>query len=206
MANMAIEAGGKAGLFHVDQKTLDYIKPRCQPSVQGLRAGRGCQFSKVIEWDVTKMEPQVSMPYLPSNTKPVSQVARLKSTSRSSELHQRQNQPTCASRRDFEGKKVHPRVRTIVIPAPSRFIWTRCTKGWWKSSLMQARSSAPDCGPCLGGYMGILAAGEKPFPPPTAIFVGRMGSTKSESVPGEPGGGRQQARLPAGFQAGEVTK
>ena len=117
MANMAIEAGGKAGIFHVDEKTLDYIKPRAKRPYKVYEQDADAEYAKVIEWDVSKMEPQVSLPHLPSNTKPVSQVGKIEidqsvigscTNGRISDLR--------IAAEILKGKKVHPRVRTIVIP------------------------------------------------------------------------------------------
>jgi len=182
MANMAIEAGGKAGIFHVDQKTLDYIKPRAKRSYKVYEQDADAEYSKVIEWDVTKMEPQVSLPHLPSNTKPVSQVGNIEidqsvigscTNGRISDLR--------IAAEILKGKQVHPRVRTIVIPGTQQIYLDAMHEGLLEIFINAgAVVSTPTCGPCLGGYMGILAAGEKAISTTNRNFVGRMGSTKSE--------------------------
>ncbi|MDD5189593.1 MAG: 3-isopropylmalate dehydratase large subunit [Dehalococcoidales bacterium] len=182
MANMAIEAGGKAGLFHVDKKTLDYVKSRANRPYKVYEQDADAQFSKIIEWDVTKMEPQVSMPHLPSNTKPVSQMGNIKidqsvigscTNGRLSDLE------LAAS--ILKGKKVAKNVRCIVIPGTQQ-IWQEAMHEGLFDIFIDAGAvvSTPTCGPCLGGYMGILAGGERAISTTNRNFVGRMGSPKSE--------------------------
>jgi len=182
MANMAIEAGGKAGLFHVDKKTLDYVKPRAKRDYNVFKPDADAQFAQVYEWDVSKMEPQVSCPHLPSNTKPVSKVGKITidqavigscTNGRLSDLQ------LAAS--ILKGKKVAKNVRCIVIPGTPQ-IWQEAMHEGLFDIFIDAGAvvSTPTCGPCLGGYMGILAGGERAISTTNRNFVGRMGSTKSE--------------------------
>ena len=182
MANMAIEAGGKAGIFHVDKKTLDYVKPRANRPYKVYEPDTDAKYAQVIEYDVSKMEPQVSLPHLPSNTKPVSQVGNIEidqavigscTNGRLSDLR------LAAS--VLKGKKVNPKVRTIVIPGTQQIYLDAMHEGLFDIFINAgAVVSTPTCGPCLGGYMGILAAGERCISTTNRNFVGRMGSPKSE--------------------------
>jgi 3-isopropylmalate/(R)-2-methylmalate dehydratase large subunit len=182
MANMAIEAGGKAGIFHVDKKTIDYVKPRAQRPYKIYESDTDAEYTQVIEYDVTKLEPQVSFPHLPSNAKPISKVGKIEidqsvigscTNGRISDLR--------IAAEILKGRKVHPRVRCIVIPGTQQ-IWLDAMHEGLFDIFVNAGAvvSTPTCGPCLGGYMGILAAGEKAVSTTNRNFVGRMGSTKSE--------------------------
>jgi len=187
MANMAIEAGGKAGLFHVDDKTLDYVRGRAQrpfvvheadPAADAADA----EYSQVIEFDVSQLEPQVSLPHLPSNARPVSEVGEIEidqavigscTNGRLSDLQ--------LAAQILDGKKVHPRVRCIVIPGTQQVYLDALKEGLIETFIRSgAVVSTPTCGPCLGGYMGILAEGERCVSTTNRNFVGRMGSPKSE--------------------------
>jgi 3-isopropylmalate/(R)-2-methylmalate dehydratase large subunit len=182
MANMAIEAGGKAGIFHVDKKTQDYVKPRANRPYKVYESDDDAEYSQVIEYDVSKMEPQVSLPHLPSNTKPVSKVGKIEidqsvigscTNGRISDLR--------VAAEILKGKKVNPRVRTIVIPGTQQIYLDALHEGLIETFINAgAVVSTCTCGPCLGGYMGILAAGEKAISTTNRNFVGRMGSPKSE--------------------------
>ena len=182
MANMAIEAGAKAGLFRVDAKTLEYVKERAKRKYQVYEPDKDAKYSQVFEWDVTKMEPQVSVPHSPANAKPLSQVA-------GTEIDQSVIGSCTNGRLEdlrvaaaiIKGRKVHPRIRCIVIPG-SQQVYLRALKEGLIESFVEAGAavSTPTCGPCLGGYMGVLAAGEKSISTTNRNFVGRMGSTKSE--------------------------
>jgi 3-isopropylmalate/(R)-2-methylmalate dehydratase large subunit len=182
MANMAIEAGAKAGLFHVDAKTLDYVKARAKRPYKVYESDKDAAYSQVFEWNVTGMEPQVSFPHSPANARPVSQAGGV-------EIDQSVIGSCTNGRLDdlrlaasiLKGKKVHPRVRTIVIPG-SQQVYLQAMKEGLLETFVEAGAavSTPTCGPCLGGYMGVLAAGEKSISTTNRNFVGRMGSTKSE--------------------------
>ncbi|MFA5629222.1 MAG: 3-isopropylmalate dehydratase large subunit [Dehalococcoidales bacterium] len=182
MANMAIEAGGKAGIFKVDGKTLDYIKPKAKREYTVYEPDADAEYAKVIEYDVAEIEPQVACPHLPSNTKPVSQLGDIK-------IDQAVIGSCTNGRLDdlrlaaevLKGKEVNPHVRCIVIPG-SQKIYLQAVKEGLVETFINAGAivSTPTCGPCLGGHMGILAAGEKCISTTNRNFVGRMGSPKSE--------------------------
>ena len=182
MANMAIEAGAKAGLFRVDSKTLDYIKPRTTHPYTVYEPDVDAEYSRVIEYDVTGIEPQVALPHSPANTKPVSQVVDI-------EINQAvigsctngRLEDLWVAAQILKGRKVHPRVRCIVIPGSQQVYLDALTKGLIEIFIKAGVAvSTPTCGPCLGGHMGVLAAGERCISTTNRNFVGRMGSPESE--------------------------
>jgi 3-isopropylmalate/(R)-2-methylmalate dehydratase large subunit len=182
MSNMAIEAGGKAGIFHVDEKTLGYVKDRARRPYTVYEPDDDTEYSQTIEYDVSSLEPQVALPHLPSNARPVSELGDIEidqavigscTNGRISDLR------TAAS--VLEGRKVHPRIRCIVIPGTQQVYLDALKEGLVETFIRAgAVVSTPTCGPCLGGYMGILAEGERCVSTTNRNFVGRMGSPKSE--------------------------
>ncbi len=182
MANMAVEAGAKAGIFPVDGKTLDYIKPRAKRAYTVYESDSDAEYWRVIEYDVSSLEPQVALPPSPANTKPVSQVRDIEidqvvvgscTNGRLSDLR--------IAAQILRGRKVHPRVRCIIIPATQQIYLDALGEGLIEVFIRAgAVVSPPTCGPCLGGHMGILAAGERCIATTNRNFVGRMGSPKSE--------------------------
>jgi len=182
MANMAIEAGGKAGLFHVDEKTLEYVKPRAKREYKIYESDEDAEYARVIEYDVSSIEPQVSFPHSPANTKPISQMGDVKidqavigscTNGRLEDLR--------IAAGVLEGKKIHTGVRCIIIPGTQQVYLDALNEGLIETFIKAgAVVSTPTCGPCLGGHMGILAAGERCISTTNRNFVGRMGSTESE--------------------------
>jgi 3-isopropylmalate/(R)-2-methylmalate dehydratase large subunit len=182
MANMAIEAGAKAGIFRVDNPTQLYIKARAKRQYRVYEPDADAQYSQVIEYDVSGIEPQVSLPHLPSNAKPVSEVSGIEinqavigscTNGRLSDLQ--------LAAGILEGKKVHPRIRCIVIPGTQQVYLDALKEGLIETFIKAgAAVSTPTCGPCLGGHMGVLADGERCVSTTNRNFVGRMGSVKSE--------------------------
>jgi len=163
VANMAIEAGAKVGIFRVDNKTRAYINDRASRSYKLYEPDKDAHYEKVIEYDVSQIEPQVAFPHLPSNTKPLSEVGEV-----------RINQAvigSCTNGRIedlqiaaevLKWRKVHPEVRLIVIPGTQEVSLEAMRRGLIEIFIRAgAAVSTPTCGPCLGGYMGVLAAGEK---------------------------------------------
>ena len=182
MANMAIEAGAKAGLFQVDDKTLDYIKSRAKRPYTVYEADGGAEYAQVIEYDVSSLEPQVSLPHSPANAKPVSQVVdiEIQQAVIGSCTNGRLDDLRLAAR-ILTGRKVHPRVRCIILPGTQQIYLDALTEGLIEGFIKAgAVVSTPTCGPCLGGYMGVLAAGERCVSTTNRNFVGRMGSPQSE--------------------------
>ena len=181
MANMAIEAGAKAGLFRVDDTTLDYIKPRAKRPYTVYEPDDD-EYSQIMECDVSSLEPQVALPHSPANTRPVSQVGNIEidqavigscTNGRLEDLR--------LAAQILKGKKVHPRVRCIIIPGSQQVYLDALTEGLIETFIRAgAVVSTPTCGPCLGGHMGVLADGERCISTTNRNFVGRMGSPKSE--------------------------
>jgi 3-isopropylmalate/(R)-2-methylmalate dehydratase large subunit len=182
VANMAIEAGAKVGIFRVDNKTRAYINDRASRSYKFYEPDKDAHYEKVIEYDVSHIEPQVAFPHLPSNTKPLSEVGEV-----------RINQAvigSCTNGRIedlqiaaevLKWRKVHPEVRLIVIPGTQEVYLEAMRRGLIETFIRAgAAVSTPTCGPCLGGYMGVLAAGEKCISTTNRNFLGRMGSPDSE--------------------------
>ncbi|MES0278325.1 MAG: 3-isopropylmalate dehydratase large subunit [Dehalococcoidales bacterium] len=182
MANMAIEAGAKAGIFQVDGKTLSYITPRARRHFTVHEPDSDAVYAKVIEYDVSNLEPQVALPHSPANVVPVSQVGEVEidqavigscTNGRISDLRE--------AARMLKGKKVHPRVRCLVFPGSQQVYLDALTEGLIEIFIKAGVAvSTPTCGPCLGGHMGVLAAGEKAVATTNRNFVGRMGSPQSE--------------------------
>jgi 3-isopropylmalate/(R)-2-methylmalate dehydratase large subunit len=182
MANMSVEAGAKVGLFPVDDKILDYIKPRAQKPFQIYEGDEDAEYAKIIEYDISKLEPQVACPHLPSNVKPVSQIAGIDIDQAfiGSCTDGRLEDLRIASQ-ILKGKRVHPQVRLIVIPG-SQQDYLQALKEGILSIFIEAGAvvSTPTCGPCLGGHMGVLGAGERCIATINRNFKGRMGSPQSE--------------------------
>jgi len=182
MANMVIEAGAKAGIFKVDSKTLDYIKPRAKRPYEVLEADSDAEYAKIIEYDASAIEPQVAFPHSPANTKPISQVGEIAidqvvigscTNGRLGDLE--------IAAQIVKGKKVHPRLRLIIIPGSQQVYLDALNQGLIEIFIRAgAVVSTPTCGPCLGGHMGVLADGEKCLSTTNRNFVGRMGNPKSE--------------------------
>ena len=182
MANMAIEAGAKAGLFRVDNKTQLYIKSRAKRDYLVYEPDNNAEYSQVIEYDVSSIEPQVAFPHSPANARPVSQAGDIEidqvvigscTNGRLEDLR--------LAARILKGKKVHPRVRCIIIPGSQQVYLDAVIEGFAETFIRAgAVVSTPTCGPCLGGHMGVLAEGERCVSTTNRNFVGRMGSPRSE--------------------------
>jgi 3-isopropylmalate/(R)-2-methylmalate dehydratase large subunit len=182
MCNMAIEAGAKAGLCRADNKTQLYIKSRAKRNYNIYEADNGANYAQVIEWDISSLEPQVALPHSPANVKPVSQVANVtiqQAVIGSCTNGRLEDLRVAAS--VLKGKKVHPDVRCIIIPGSQQVYLDAITEGLLETFVLAGCAvSTPTCGPCLGGHMGILAAGERCVSTTNRNFLGRMGSAKSE--------------------------
>lgn len=182
MANMAIEAGGKNGIFIPDEITMAYVKGRAKREFKLFNSDPDARYVEVREYDVSKMEPVVALPHLPENTRPVSEVAGIaidQVVIGSCTNGRMEDLETAA--RILKGKKVHPEVRCIIIPGTQEIYMEALKKGYIEIFIEAgAAVSTPTCGPCLGGYMGILAKGEKALATTNRNFVGRMGDPGSE--------------------------
>lgn len=182
MCNMAIEAGGKNGIIIPDKITEAYVKNRTLRPYKFYTSDENAEYEKVIEYDVSKIEPMVAFPHLPENTKPVSAASDIKidqvvigscTNGRLEDLR--------AAAEVLKNNEVHKDVRLIVIPATQE-IYMQCVKEGLTEIFVNAGGafSTPTCGPCLGGHMGILAEGERAVATTNRNFVGRMGHPKSE--------------------------
>jgi 3-isopropylmalate/(R)-2-methylmalate dehydratase large subunit len=182
MANMTIEAGAKAGIFRIDNKAQLYIKSRAKRPYAVYEADNNAEYSQVIEYDVSSLEPQIALPHSPANVKPVSQVkdVEINQAIIGSCTNGRLEDLRIAAQ-ILKGRKVHPKVRCIIIPGSQQVyldaIGERLIEIFIKAG---AAVSTPTCGPCLGGHMGVLAAGERCISTTNRNFVGRMGSPQSE--------------------------
>lgn len=182
MANMAIEAGAKAGLFHTDGKTRQYLKGRTERQFVEYTAGADAEYSQLIEYDAADIEPQVAFPHLPSNTKSISQVGDISidqvviGSCTNGRLEDLQIAAAI-----LKGRKVDKSLRCIILPGSQRVYLDALKEGLIETFIKAgAAVSTPTCGPCLGGHMGILASGEKCVSTTNRNFVGRMGHVKSE--------------------------
>jgi len=182
MANMAIEAGAKAGIFRVDSKTLEYVEPRAKRTYEIYHTDEDAGYASVIDYDVSTLEPQVAFPHLPSNSKPISQVGTV-------EIDQVVIGSCTNGRLEdlriavevLKGRQVNPRIRCIIIPGSQQVYLDAMREGLIESFILSgAAVSTPTCGPCLGGHMGVLAVGERCVATTNRNFVGRMGSPESE--------------------------
>jgi 3-isopropylmalate/(R)-2-methylmalate dehydratase large subunit len=192
IANMGVEIGAKFAFFEADQKTLDYllkyVKEGAKKRVGIFKADPDARYEQVFEIDVSRLEPQVAFPHDVGNVRPISGVGEIKA-----------NQAflgSCTNGRleDLEiaaailkGKKVHPETRLIVFPA-SWEIYLDALRGGILETLIEAGAVVcnPGCGPCLGGHMGLLAAGERCVASSNRNFKGRMGSPNAEVYLGSP--------------------
>jgi 3-isopropylmalate/(R)-2-methylmalate dehydratase large subunit len=180
MSNMVIEAGAKAGMFQVDAKTLDYIRPRAKRPYTVFEPDG--EYAEVMEYDVSQIEPQVAFPHLPSNTKPISGVGKVEldqvvigscTNGRLSDLR--------LAAQILRGGKINNNLRCIIIPGSQEVYLDALREGLIEVFLEAgAVVSPPTCGPCLGGYMGVLASGERCLATTNRNFIGRMGSPNSE--------------------------
>jgi 3-isopropylmalate/(R)-2-methylmalate dehydratase large subunit len=182
IANMAIEAGGKNGIFPVDEKTIEYVTGRVDREWSAFEADEDAEYDQVVEINLSELKPTVSLPHLPSNTKTVDQVAGLPidqvvigscTNGRMQDMRQ--------AAEVLKGKHVAPDVRAIIVPATQAIV-KQCIKEGLVDIFIDAGCSfnTPSCGPCMGGHMGILGPGERCVSTTNRNFVGRMGHVDSE--------------------------
>ena len=184
MANMAIEAGAKNGIFPVDEKTIEYAKAHSTKPFEVFEADEDAEYEQVIEIDLSKLRPTVSYPHLPENTKTVDESMEEKVYVDQAVIGSCTNgrlEDIKMAADILRGRKVNKKVRAIVIPATQQ-IYLDSIKLGYVEDIIKAGAivSTPTCGPCLGGHMGILAAGEKAISTTNRNFVGRMGHVDSE--------------------------
>ncbi len=184
MANMAIEAGGKNGIIAVDEKTLAYTKGRSERKGRIFSSDSDAKYRDVIEYDCSKIEPTVAFPHLPENTKGIAEASSLNIAVDQVFIGSCTNgrfEDLAEAASVIKGKKVHPYVRLIVIPATQDIYRKAMKEGLFDIFLdANAAISSPTCGPCLGGHMGVLAKGEKAIATSNRNFKGRMGHPESE--------------------------
>ena len=182
MANMAIEAGAKAGLFAVDEITCAYLDDRAARPYRVYSADDDADYAQVVEIDVGAVGLQVAFPHLPENTRPVSEAGDVPidqvvigscTNGRLEDLR--------VAAGLLRGRRVHPDVRCIVIPGSQAVYLEALREGLIETFITAgAAVSTPTCGPCLGGHMGVLAAGERAVSTTNRNFRGRMGHPESE--------------------------
>ncbi|MFH1087654.1 MAG: 3-isopropylmalate dehydratase large subunit [Chloroflexota bacterium] len=179
MANMAIEAGAKAGIFRADARAMAYLTGRARRRFEAVDADG--EPTKVIEYDVSAIEPQVAFPSSPANSRPISKVGdvRLDQVVIGSCTNGRMEDLEIAAG-IMRGKQVHTDLRCIIIPG-SQATYLEALRHGLIEAFVEAGAavSTPTCGPCLGGYMGVLAAGECCLATTNRNFIGRMGSPDS---------------------------
>ena len=201
ICNMAIEAGGKNGIFPVDETALQYMKEHSKREFTVYEADEDAEYDETYVIDLSRLKPTVSFPHLPSNTRTIDQVGEVKidqavigscTNGRIDDIR--------AAAEILKGKKVAKGVRCIVIPA-TQAIYLQAMREGLLEIFIEAGAvvSTPTCGPCLGGYMGILAAGERCISTPNRNLVGRMGHVDSEVYLASP------AVAAASAVAGKIT-
>ena len=182
ISNMAIEAGGKNGIFPFDEITREYVEGRVQQPYEPVAADEDAEYEQVVEIDLSRLTPVVAFPHLPGNTHPVSEIGEIKidqvvigscTNGRLEDLQQ--------AAEILAGHTVHPDVRCIIIPG-SQQVYLDAMKAGYVETFINAGAavSTPTCGPCLGAHMGIMAAGEKAVSTTNRNFRGRMGHVDSE--------------------------
>jgi len=182
MANMAVEAGAKSGIFEPDQIILHYIKKRAKRPYRLYYSDPDAKYREVYEYDASNIYPQVSLPHIPSNSKDVRKIGKIEidqvvigscTNGRLEDLR--------VAAKILRGKKIAPSLRLIIIPATQDIYRQALKEGLFEIFLSAgAVISPPTCGPCLGGHMGVLAGGERALATTNRNFRGRMGHAQSE--------------------------
>ena len=182
ISNMAVEAGGKNGIFPVDEKTVEYLRARTTKPYTIYSSDPDAFYAREIQIDLSSLRPVVALPHLPENVKPVSELPEIIidqvvigscTNGRIDDLEQ--------AAKIIAGRKIYPSVRAIIIPGTQE-VYMEAMKRGYIAQFIEAGAvvSTPTCGPCLGGYMGILAAGERCVSTTNRNFRGRMGHVDSE--------------------------
>jgi 3-isopropylmalate/(R)-2-methylmalate dehydratase large subunit len=188
IANMAIEAGAKNGIFPFDDITQEYCQDRVQRPMRVFETDADAEFCDVMEFNLSCLEPVVAMPFLPENVRPVSEVKNVRvdqvvigscTNGRIEDLR--------VAARILKGNRIAKDVRLIVFPATPNIMLQAISEGLIRDIMESGGAvSTPTCGPCLGGHMGILAKGERAISTTNRNFVGRMGHPESEVVLSSP--------------------
>jgi 3-isopropylmalate/(R)-2-methylmalate dehydratase large subunit len=182
MANMVIEAGAKNGIFPVDELAIQYIKEHSTKEYKEYEADADAEYDETYEIDLSALKPTVAFPHLPENTRTIDEVGEVKidqvvigscTNGRIDDLR--------IAAKILDGRKVAKGMRVIIFPA-TQAIYLQAMEEGLLATFIKAGAvvSTPTCGPCLGGHMGILAAGERAVATTNRNFVGRMGHIKSE--------------------------
>lgn len=182
MANMAVEAGAKNGIVPPDEITRQYVEGRAKRGYTFYQSDPDAKYARVIDYDVSDLEPAVAFPHLPENVRPVSEAANIEIDQAviGSCTNGRMEDLRLAAQ-VLKGKKVHRNVRLIVFPGTQSIYLQAMREGLMEVFIEAgAAVSTPTCGPCLGGHMGILAKGERSIATTNRNFVGRMGHPESE--------------------------
>ena len=182
IANMAIEAGAKNGIFEVDEKTIEYVKEHSTRPYKIYKADSDAVYSETYEINLDEIKLTVAFPHLPENTRTIDEVGHIpvdQVVIGSCTNGRIEDMRVAAA--VMKGRKVHPNVRCIIIPATQK-IWKQSMNEGLFDIFIDAGAvvSTPTCGPCLGGHMGVLAKGERAVSTTNRNFVGRMGHTESE--------------------------
>ncbi|HPV48134.1 MAG TPA: 3-isopropylmalate dehydratase large subunit [Smithellaceae bacterium] len=182
MANMAIEAGAKNGIFPPDEITAEYVKPRAKRPCKFYSSDPDAVYAEVMEIDASKLEPQVAFPHLPSNVRGISDVGQVRiDQSLIGSCTNGRIEDLRVAAQILKSRKAAPHVRLIVVPA-TPLIYRQALEEGLLDIFMEAQAiiSPPSCGACLGGHLGILAEGERAVATTNRNFVGRMGHPQSE--------------------------
>ena len=188
IANMAIEAGAKNGIFPVDEQTLRYLEGRVDRPYDAVEADPDAVYDQEVVIDLSALRPTVALPHLPSNTRTVDEVAGLpiqqvvSGSCTNGRLKDLQEAAAI-----LKGRKVHQGVRCIVLPATQQIMMDAMAQGLIQTFIEAGCAvSTPTCGPCLGGHMGVLSDGERAVSTTNRNFVGRMGPVSSEIILASP--------------------
>jgi len=185
MANMAIEAGAKNGIFPVDEKTEEYLKEHTKKDYHVYEADEDAEYESIVEIDLSEVRPTVAFPHLPGNAKTIDEIEAMEPIKIDQVVIGSCTNGRMEDMRKaaaiLQGHTVHPDVRVMVIPATQK-IYKQCIREGLLEIFVDAGCAVntPSCGPCMGGHMGVMAAGEKCVSTTNRNFVGRMGHVKSE--------------------------
>lgn len=184
MANMAIEAGAKNGIFPVDELTEEYLKEHTKKEYTVYTADEDAEYESVVEVDLSKVRPTVAFPHLPGNAKTIDEIEAMEPIKIDQVVIGSCTNGRISDMRKaaaiLKGQKVHEDVRVMVVPATQK-IYKQCIKEGLVDIFIDAGCAVntPSCGPCMGGHMGVMAAGEKCVSTTNRNFVGRMGHVDS---------------------------
>ena len=195
ICNMAIEAGAKNGIFEVDEQTIAYVKERSDREIVSYKADADAKYDEIYEIDLSEIKSTVAFPHLPENTKTFDEIGDVKIDQVVIGSCTNGHYKDLAEAAEIiKGRRVAKNVRAIIIPA-TQDIYLKAMENGLLKIFIEAGCvvSTPTCGPCLGGYMGILAAGERAVATTNRNFIGRMGDVTSEVYLASPAGAAASA-------------